>query len=684
MISSFFRVSVFVLASCLAFVFAADAVRAENTWIGKTVISYGDVGAYSSLGMDASGNLHISYYDQRNGDFKYATNTSDSVLSSWASETVDSFGDVGKYSSLAVDTSGHVHISYYSESDGGSGPSGELRYATNASGAWVVETIDAEGDMVGLHSAIATDSSDNVHISYHAVSYSDDFSTFTRELRYARNLSGTWETDTLDSQESEGGPFILDSNSSIATDMAGNVHISYHTAVRFAENSLWEEELRYATDTSGSWVIQSLKKREGKEPYAYPEPSDSSIAIDSSGNVHISYYESGFGSDFTSSGGKLAYLTNASGAWVDETVDDYGGAGRYSSISLDSSGNAHISYSAGQKGWRVYPQEDLRYAENTSGEWHVETLDRYGNPGAYSSLMLDESDKAHISYYEKDGLNLKYISNSTTVENGYMLTPDLWARAVIHTEDAGDTEAVWKKGGTDVTERGDMVVWGYFYANPDDVEWGSPDNPELFAKIWFDASGRVDVLFFHVSVPDISIFSDYRYDGVVDEEGTATTSRRMVKHYYDQGESFVEVNTEDGISPEGYTQNARPVGYNTINGLRIGAMINIEEWGGTSGMEAVWRLGGTHETARGDTVLWGYFFASPHGVPWGSMNNPDLFVKIWFDASGRIDVNYFHVSVPTIEVYSDYPSDYPSDTGYDLTGTTLMTDRYTRHEFRRE
>ena len=36
----------------------------------------------------------------------------------------------------------------------------------------------------------------------------------------------------------------------------------------------------------------------------------------------------------------------------------------------------------------------------------------------------------------------------------------------------------------------------------------------------------------------------------------------------------------------------------------------------------------------------GHFYASPSDVTWGSSNNPDLFVKIWFDVSGRVDVNF--------------------------------------------
>ncbi|MEA3478947.1 MAG: hypothetical protein U9R60_12250 [Bacteroidota bacterium] len=54
-------------------------------------------------------------------------------------------------------------------------------------------------------------------------------------------------------------------------------------------------------------------------------------------------------------------------------------------------------------------------------------------------------------------------------------------------------------------------------------------------------------------------------------------------------------------------------------------------------------------------------------------------MKIWFDASGRVDVNFFHVSVPDIEVYSDLPN----DGDYDQKGTTILSDRYIRHEFQR-
>jgi hypothetical protein len=266
------------------------------------------------------------------------------------------------------------------------------------------------------------------------------------------------------------------------------------------------------------------------------------------------------------------------------------------------------------------------------------------------------------------------VISSSVFAEGYLVTSDLWIKAVINTVEKGPVDAVWQKGGEDTTSRGDTVIWGHFYASPSDVTWGNQDNPDLFVKIWFDVSGRVDVNFFHVSVPDIVVYSDYPYDGTPDEQDTITMSRRYIRQYYENGQSHSEENYEDGLPASGYSPANNPFGCSTINNLRFGAMINTVEKGS---IEAVWRLGGQDTTSRGDQVVWGHFYADPSDVTWGSQDNPDLFVKIWFDVSGRIDVNYFHVSVPDIEIYSDLPDDGT----YDQKGTTIMDDRYIRHEY---
>jgi len=129
---------------------------------------------------------------------------------------------------------------------------------------------------------------------------------------------------------------------------------------------------------------------------------------------------------------------------------------------------------------------------------------------------------------------LSLVISSSVFAEGYLVTSDLWIRAVINTVEKGPIEAVWQKGGEDTTSRGDHVIWGHFYASPSDVTWGSENNPDLFVKIWFDVSGRVDVNFFHVSVPDIEVYSDYPYDGTWDQHGTTTMDYRYIRHEYQE------------------------------------------------------------------------------------------------------------------------------------------------------
>jgi hypothetical protein len=55
----------------------------------------------------------ISYYDFVNDDLKYASFNG----LYWDIQTIDSSGDVGGYTSLALDSSGNPRISYYDETN---------------------------------------------------------------------------------------------------------------------------------------------------------------------------------------------------------------------------------------------------------------------------------------------------------------------------------------------------------------------------------------------------------------------------------------------------------------------------------------------------------------------------------------------------------------------------------------
>ncbi|MCZ7584660.1 MAG: hypothetical protein M5R36_15720 [Deltaproteobacteria bacterium] len=109
--------------------------------------------------MDSSGDIHVCYYNSV-GDAGLIYGTDQS--GSWVSTNIDASLARGKYCSTGLDSSDKAHISYFDDSPN------ELEYATNASGTWVLETVDAgDGDELGYHTSLTVDPDDTVHISYY-------------------------------------------------------------------------------------------------------------------------------------------------------------------------------------------------------------------------------------------------------------------------------------------------------------------------------------------------------------------------------------------------------------------------------------------------------------------------------------------------------------------------------------
>ena len=330
-----------------------DAIVAFG-WDIVTVDSTDDVGAFISMALGSGDKAHISYNDGTNADLKYATNAS----GTWIVDPtpVDSTGNMGYWTSCAADSSGNANISYYD------GTNFDLKFATNASGIWETEIVDSGGN-VGKYTSLAL-SGAQAHISYYDLSNGD--------LKYATNVSGTWVCQTVDSTGDVG------LYTSLALDGGGKVHISYHDAGNTA--------LKYATNASGTWVSEIVDNTGNMGLFT-------SLALDNGGKAHISYND-GNSHD-------LKYATNASGAWVLEIVDFANKVGAYTSLALDNGGKAHISY-------QNYTTYDLQYATNASGTWVFETVDTVANVGYYTSLALDNGGKVHIAYRDGTNADLRY------------------------------------------------------------------------------------------------------------------------------------------------------------------------------------------------------------------------------------------------------------------------------------
>jgi|GEM_PF-3518337 len=119
-------------------------------------------GASPDMIKDDIGNLHVSYWNKSKDKLMYARR--DRTTRTWTYEVVNNADDGGFKSAIAIDNTGAIHIAYYENILDLS----YLRYATNASGSWMSESIDPTLEL-GLYGssqvfAVATQLSLDIYI----------------------------------------------------------------------------------------------------------------------------------------------------------------------------------------------------------------------------------------------------------------------------------------------------------------------------------------------------------------------------------------------------------------------------------------------------------------------------------------------------------------------------------------
>jgi hypothetical protein len=332
---------------------------AEAAWKTEVVDTY-HVGKFSSMAVDASGTVHISYYDAANGNVKYAVNS----IGTWHTEVVAPVGTASlwAYTSIAVDAGGAPQIVYYDDNQDA------LRLAAKSNGAWLTETVDSgAGGITAFFPSIAVDSSGKPHVSY----MFNQGSSASGNLRYAVKSGSAWSVQTVDTDGNTGF------HTSIAVDSSGRPHISY---VRYpAPGNLSSSILKYATRASvtAAWTIEDV---DSSVPVTH-----TAIALDATGVPQISYHDW--------DNGYLLYATRGGGSWTIASVDRTANVGRYSSIAVAPTGTPHISY------YDITNQR-LKYATLGAQGWTNEVVDSAGAVGSYSDIALDPSGRPHISYYD--------------------------------------------------------------------------------------------------------------------------------------------------------------------------------------------------------------------------------------------------------------------------------------------
>jgi len=321
-----------------------------------------DVGMYTSMSIDRSGNFHVGYFNASTSNLQYCYRGRQDQK--WSKMVVER--DAGAFVSLTTDSQGFPHLAYNSPVRKG------VRYAYWDGKQWHIQLIDAIPTQ--FSTSLQLDASGNPRIAYFESTRTTKGSG--AKLKYAYFDGKTWFTKTVALRPHQGV------YNSLAIDPSGLAHIA------FAESG----HLEYATYDGSQWLYDEIDSTSGMEASA---GLGLTLALDATGAPQLAYFDSGKKS--------LKYASKKSGAWKTEVVEQLSGTPKFpdgASIRLDSAGQPHIAYYDSGSGV-------LKYAVRQDEKWIVEIVDQRGTVGISPSLSLDTTGVPYIAYYDSTSKQLR-------------------------------------------------------------------------------------------------------------------------------------------------------------------------------------------------------------------------------------------------------------------------------------
>lgn len=118
---------------------------------------------------------------------------------------------------------------------------------------------------------------------------------------------------------------------------------------------------------------------------------NSSLAIDSSGTIHVLYYDQTEANQFV-----LKHAAQTQTGWSSEVIDQ--AKGDQAVIRIDSANRIHIAYN------QIVGQEEVRYGVFDNGIWTLEDVHSSAFRGREPMLVLDSNDQPRVAFQDNGGM----------------------------------------------------------------------------------------------------------------------------------------------------------------------------------------------------------------------------------------------------------------------------------------
>jgi hypothetical protein len=300
---------------------------------------------------------------------------------------------------IAVDGSGNVYVTGYSWGSGTNLDYATIKYQPDGDTAWV-RRYNGPGNDFDAAFAIAVDGSGNVYVTGGSggsgTYYDRDYAT----IKYNPNGDTAWV------RRYNGPGNFYDEASAIAVDGSGNVYVTGGSAQNTSYPFINDyATIKYDSDGDTAWVRR----------YNGPGNADDkayAIAVDGSGNVYVTGWSYGSGTDEDYA--TIKYDRDGDTVWMRR----YNGSANHhdwaTAIAVDGSGNVYVTgWSDGSGTYEDYAT--IKHYPNGDTAW----VRRYNGPANYydwaSAIAVDDSNNVYVtgssygSGTDYDYATIKYV-----------------------------------------------------------------------------------------------------------------------------------------------------------------------------------------------------------------------------------------------------------------------------------
>lgn len=442
---------------------------ASNYWTCTSVDTGGNVGGFTSIAMDPSGNPWVSYYDTTNLDLKVAqyvgSGGSGCASSAWTCTSVDTSGSVGGYTSLAFDPIGNPWVSYQDITNTalklarfvGSGGSGCASSAwscttvetTNSVGYFTSLAFDQDGVPWVAHEDLTTDSVRMAYLrqSLGAITLSSSQAGVSAFAESHADMTTTSDTSNRDDADCIGGG-TWNNGKSFASDEGTGVSVADGSSTAQCTEVAWTIDTSQATINSTYRFFITTDDGERVERGRWRGP----IAIDAFPTLTIED-DTKYNTTQILTKGTISNMPDCAdtnwGCTAIDTATNVGGAAENNSYAVDRNGVGWISYYDQGNG-------DLRVANyvGTGGtgcalsSWTCTSVDTTNDVGQFTSIGIDSNGNPWVSYRDITNTGLRVARYVGSGGTGCASTA--WTcTAVYNTGDSGSngTSIAFDKSG---------------------------------------------------------------------------------------------------------------------------------------------------------------------------------------------------------------------------------------------